>query len=51
MGHHGPAVTDPDAIATTKLPVTVLSGFLGAGMTSMLRHVLTNHDQLRVTVI
>lgn len=25
-----------------KLPVTVLSGFLGAGKTTMLRHVLTN---------
>jgi G3E family GTPase len=33
------------------LPVTVLSGFLGAGKTSLLNHVLTNRDGLRVAVI
>jgi G3E family GTPase len=37
--------------STTKLPVTVLSGFLGAGKTSLLRHVLTNRENLRVAVI
>lgn len=34
-----------------KLPVTVLSGFLGAGKTSLLNHVLTNREGLRVAVI
>ena len=33
------------------LPVTVLSGFLGAGKTTVLNHVLTNREGLRVAVI
>lgn len=34
-----------------RLPVTVLSGFLGAGKTSLLTHVLQNQDGMRVAVI
>lgn len=33
------------------LPVTVLSGFLGAGKTTVLSHILNNREQLRVAVI
>ena len=33
------------------LPVTVLSGFLGAGKTTVLNHILTNREGLKVAVI
>ena len=34
-----------------RLPVTALSGFLGAGKTTPLNHVLVNRDEMRVVVI
>jgi len=34
-----------------KIPVTVLSGFLGAGKTTVLNHVLNNRENLKVAVI
>jgi G3E family GTPase len=37
--------------AIRRLPVTVLSGFLGAGKTTVLNHVLSNREGLKVAVI
>ncbi|WP_010275298.1 GTP-binding protein [Paenibacillus senegalensis] len=38
-------------MTTNKLPVTVLSGYLGSGKTTVLNHVLNNRSGLRVAVI
>jgi len=38
--------------ADKRLPVTILSGFLGAGKSALLEHILTSKDHgLRVAVI
>lgn len=35
----------------TRLPITVLSGFLGSGKTSLLSHILTNREGRRIAVL
>jgi hypothetical protein len=41
----------PLSSQNARLPVTVISGFLGAGKTTMLRHLLLNTEGLRVAVL
>jgi len=41
----------PISPITTRVPVTIISGFLGAGKTSLLRHVLTVMHGKRIAVI
>ena len=36
---------------SNRLPVTVLSGFLGAGKTTVLSHILNNRQNRKVAVI
>jgi hypothetical protein len=40
-----------DAAPPCKVPITLLSGFLGTGKTSTLQHLLENNDGVRVGVI
>ena len=39
-----PEVEEVKEVEDTRVPVTLLSGFLGAGKTSLLRHVLANRE-------
>lgn len=38
-------------MSVKQIPVTVLSGYLGAGKTTVLNHLLTNRDGLKIAVI
>ena len=40
-----------NTIISSRLPVTVLSGFLGAGKTTVLSHILNNRENKKVAVI
>ena len=40
-----------DTNVLKRLPVTVLSGFLGAGKTTVLSHILNNRQNKKVAVI
>ncbi|GHA21505.1 hypothetical protein GCM10008090_34280 [Arenicella chitinivorans] len=43
--------TPTSSTGRPKLPVTVLSGFLGAGKSTVLSHILNNRQNKRVAVI
>ena len=34
-----------------KLPVTILSGFLGSGKTTLMSHILSNYDGLKIALL
>ena len=40
-----------DGISANPVPVSIVTGFLGAGKTTFLRHVLANPHGMRVAVI
>ena len=42
---------DSKAAEDTRLPATILSGFLGAGKTTLMNHLLNNRQGLKVAVI
>jgi len=49
--HTETSLSSPDVNISKRLPVTVLSGFLGVGKTSLLNHILHNKEGLKVAVI
>jgi G3E family GTPase len=45
------STAEPEADAETLVPVTILSGFLGAGKTTVLKRLLTDPQGLRISAI
>jgi len=49
--HPEPVILRSDAMSLKKIPVTVISGFLGAGKTTLVNHVLTHNTGANIGVI
>jgi G3E family GTPase len=45
------STSSPECSSEARLPVTVITGFLGSGKTTLIKHILTNQQGLRTAVI
>ena len=44
-------MTSPEVASLARVPCTIVTGFLGAGKTTLIRHVLANANGRRIAVI
>jgi G3E family GTPase len=45
------STSSPECSSEARLPVSVITGFLGSGKTTLIKHILTNQQGLRTAVI
>jgi len=50
-GRGAPPPPPPPPPPKLRIPVTIISGFLGAGKTTMVQHILNNRAGLKVGVV
>jgi cobalamin biosynthesis protein CobW len=46
-----PIGPDKETVVTAKIPATVVTGFLGAGKTSLIRHLLEHSQGRRLALL
>src|SRR6266702_440660 len=50
-GMTSPGMTSPGMTSLARIPCTIVTGFLGAGKTTLIRHVLANANGRRIALI